>query len=111
MKTIRTSNARLLKDSADRFITYLDTLYYEERKMDGLWEKLNAISEIGYRIHNLANVAGMLGEAMADDINSGAAWVLYDDLKRHGDDLEGLVEDAMRLQRLAADKPAKGKKK
>jgi hypothetical protein len=112
MKTLYTTNARSLREAADRCITYLDTLYYEEEsKMDGLWEKANQVSEIAYKIYNLSTVAGMLGEALEDDMNSGVAWVLYEDLRRYSDDLEGLVSDIMALQIIEADKPEKGKKK
>jgi len=79
--------------------------------MDGLWEKANQVSEVAYRIHNLSSVAVMLGEAISDDINSGVAWVLYEDLRRYSDDLDRLVADIMALQRVDADTPKKGKKK
>ena len=79
--------------------------------MDGLWEKANQVSEVAYKIHSLSSVAGMLGEAISDDINSGVAWVLYEDLRRYSDDLDRLVADIMALQRIEADTPKKGKKK
>ena len=77
--------------------------------MDGLWEKANQISEVAYKIHGLSSVAGMLGEALEDDMNSGVAWVLYEDLRRYSDDLEGLVSDIMAINR-AEKTPKKGKK-
>lgn len=79
--------------------------------MDGLWEKANQISEVAYKIHGLSSVAGMLGEAISDDINSGVAWVLYEDLRRYSDDLDRLAADIMAQQRVEADAPKKGKKK
>lgn len=80
--------------------------------MDGLWEKANQVSEVGYKIHSVASVAALLGESMSDDVNSGVAWALHEMLLRYSDDLDRLAVDLMELNRGDVEiKPAKGKKK
>ena len=80
--------------------------------MDGLWEKANEVNELSYRIHGLANVAELLGEALSDDINSGVAWTLADMIKHYSDRLDKVSEELMAMNRVdVEDKPVKGKKK
>ena len=81
--------------------------------IDGLWDKANDVSELGYKVHSLASVAAMLGEAMSDDTNSGVAWALYEMLLRYSDDLDRLALDLMDINRLHSEplEPKKGKKK
>ena len=78
---------------------------------DGLWEKANDVGEIGYKLHNLSSVAALLAEALAYDINSGAAWALYDGLVRLSDDLDKKSTEIMQLQKASIEEPKKGKKK
>ena len=73
--------------------------------MDGLWEKANQVSEVGYKIHSVASVAALLGESMSDDVNSGVAWALHEMLLRYSDDLDRLSVDLMELNR--GDEPPK----
>ena len=80
--------------------------------MQGLWEKANQVSEVGYKIHSLSSVAALLGESMSDDVNSGVAWALYEMLQRYSDDLDRLAIDLMELNRGDVEvQPKKGKKK
>lgn len=79
--------------------------------MDGLWEKANEVNEVSFRIHGLANVAEMLGEALSDDVNSGVAWTLADMIKHYSDRLDKLSEDLMAMNRGDEQAKTKGKKK
>lgn len=67
--------------------------------MNGLWEKANQVSEVGYKIHSLSSIAALLGESMSDDTNSGVAWALHEMLQRYSDDLDKLSMDLMALNR------------
>ena len=112
MKTIKTSNAKLLKESAERFTTYLDTLYLEEKKMDGLWELANKVSEIACRLHSVKCMAEMQGEADSDNVSSGVSWGIADYVSILSDQLEEVSEQIMKLNREEIEtKAPKGKKK
>ena len=78
--------------------------------MDGLWEKANRVSEIGYKIDSIAGIAELLAERLTDNAESGACWTVAEMLRTYGEQLEMLSEDIMAIQRIEADKP-KGKKK
>jgi hypothetical protein len=78
--------------------------------MDGLWEKANRVSEIGYKIDSIAGIAELLAERLTDNAESGACWTVAEMLRTYGEQLESLSEDIMAIQRIEADKP-KGKKK
>ena len=78
--------------------------------IDGLWEKANKVSEIGYKIDSIAGIAELLAERLTDNAESGAAWAVAEMLREYGEKLERLSEDLMAIQRIEADKP-KGKKK
>ena len=77
---------------------------------NGLWEKANEISEVGYKIDSLAGIAELVAERLTDNAESGACWTVAEMLRAYGERLEELSEDIMALQRIEADKP-KGKKK
>jgi len=80
--------------------------------MNGLWEKANELDEVGYQVHSLASVAAMLGEAMADNVNSGVAWALHEMLKVYSDKIDRISTELMAINRANEEaKVAKGKKK
>ena len=80
--------------------------------MDGLWEKANQVSEIGYKIHSVSNVIEMLAEAISHDVNSGAAWAAAEMVKHYSEQLEKLSEELMAMNRGDEEaKITKGKKK
>lgn len=79
--------------------------------MDGLWEKANRVSEIGYKIHSAAMIVELVAENITDNAESGALWAATEILQRYSEELEELSADIMALQKIEADKPAKGKKK
>jgi len=77
---------------------------------NGLWEKANEISEVGYRLDSLAGIAELVAERLTDNVESGACWTVAEMLRAYGERLEEISEDIMAIQRIEADKP-KGKKK
>ena len=70
---------------------------------DGLWEKANKVSELGYKVHSASNIVELVAEKIAMDAESGALWAASDLLKDLSDKLENLALDIMQLN--------KGKKK
>ena len=71
--------------------------------IDGLWEKANQVSELGYKVHSASNIVELVAEKIAMDAESGALWAASDLLKDLSDKLENLALDIMQLN--------KGKKK
>lgn len=84
--------------------------------IDGLWEKANKVSELGYKVHSASNIVEIVAEKIAMDAESGALWAASDLLKDLSDKLENLALDIMELNRthereeIKETKP-KGKKK
>jgi hypothetical protein len=78
--------------------------------IDGLWEKANKISEVGYKLDSLAGIAELVAERLTDNAESGACWTVAEMLRAYGEQLEHLSEDIMAVQRIETDKQ-KGKKK
>jgi hypothetical protein len=84
--------------------------------IDGLWEKANQVSEIGYKIDSLAGIAELVAERIIENAESGACWTIADLLKEYGDKLETLASDIMILNKeheavIAKLELKKGKKK
>lgn len=84
--------------------------------INGLWEKANEISEVGYKIDSLAGIAEILAERLTDNAESGACWTIAETLKMYGERLEFLVGDIMAINRAQEEVIAKlelkkGKKK
>ncbi|MEI6880742.1 MAG: hypothetical protein WCK82_05385 [Bacteroidota bacterium] len=77
--------------------------------VDGLWEKANSISEIGYKLDSIAGIAELLAERLTDNAESGACWTIAEMLRMYGEKLEKLSEEVMATNR-ETPKP-KGKKK
>jgi DNA polymerase/3'-5' exonuclease PolX len=71
--------------------------------IDGLWEKANKVSEIGYKLDSLAGIAELVAERLTDNAESGACWTIAEMLREYGERLEKLSEELMQLN--------KGKKK
>ena len=78
--------------------------------IDGLWEKANRVSEIGYKLDSLAGIAELVAERLTDNAESGACWTVAEMLRTYGEQLEMLSEDIMAIRRMETDK-LKGKKK
>ena len=76
--------------------------------MDGLWEKANQVSEVGYKIHSAAMIVELVAERITDNAESGALWAAAEILKQHSDLLEELSSDLMSINRNIENK---GKKK
>lgn len=81
--------------------------------IDGLWEKANKISEIGYKIDSLAGIAELVAERLTDNAESGACWAVAEMLKEYGERLEKISEEIMSINREHEAKQTnpKGKKK
>jgi hypothetical protein len=77
--------------------------------IDGLWEKANKISEIGYKLDSLAGIAELVAERLTDNAESGACWAFAEWARYYGAELEKVSEDIMAINR-ETPKP-KGKKK
>lgn len=69
--------------------------------IEGLWEKANKVSEIGYKIDSLAGIAEILAERLTDNAESGAAWALAEMMREYGERLEHLSSDIMAINRMA----------
>lgn len=78
--------------------------------MNGLWEKANEVSEVGYKIHSAAMIVELVAERLSDDAESGALWAAAEILKQYSELLEELSSDLMSINRSLEPKP-KGKKK
>ena len=76
--------------------------------MDGLWEKANQVSEVGYKIHSAAMIVELVAERITDNAESGALWAAAEILKQYSEQLEKLSSDFMGINRNIKNK---GKKK
>lgn len=83
--------------------------------IEGLWEKANEVSEIGYKVDSLAGVAELVAERLTDNAESGACWTVAEMLRMYGDRLEKLSTDIMALNKEQEEEQnkliKKGKKK
>jgi aspartate ammonia-lyase len=83
--------------------------------VDGIWEKANQVSEIGYKLDSLAGVAELVAERLIDNAESGACWAVAEMLREYGEKLEKLSQDIMLLNKeqeavIAKHELKKGKK-
>ena len=80
--------------------------------IDGLWEKANKVSEIGYKIDSIAGIAELVAERLIDNAESGACWAVAEMLREYSEKLEILSMEIMAINR-AQDEltKLKGKKK
>jgi hypothetical protein len=79
--------------------------------MNGLWEKANKVSEIGYKIHSAAMIVELVAEKITDNAESGALWAATEILQEYSERLEALAADIMALNRVEIEAQPKGKKK
>jgi hypothetical protein len=76
--------------------------------VNGLWEKANQVSEVGYKIHSAAMIVELVAERITDNAESGALWAAAEILKQYSEQLEELSSDLMSINRNIENK---GKKK
>lgn len=67
--------------------------------MDGLWEKSNKVSEIGYKIHSAAMIVELVAERITDNAESGALWAATEILQEYSERLEYLAAEIMATNR------------
>jgi hypothetical protein len=79
--------------------------------MDGLWEKANKVSEIGYKVHSAAMIVELVAERITDNAESGALWAATEILQEYSERLEFLAGDLMSINRQLEETKPKGKKK
>jgi len=84
--------------------------------MNGLWEKANEVSEVGYKVHSAAMIVELVAEKVSSDAESGALWAASELLIQLSERLEFLSGDIMSINRqyeavIAKHELTKGKKK
>lgn len=79
--------------------------------MDGLWEKANKVSEMGYKVHSAAMIVELVAERLTDNAESGALWAATEILQEYSERLEFLAGDIMSINRQLEESKTKGKKK
>jgi len=84
--------------------------------VDGLWEKANQVSEMGYKVHSASMIVELVAEKITHDAESGALWAASDLLKELSDKIENLALDIMQINKeheevIAKHELKKGKKK
>jgi hypothetical protein len=92
-----------------------------EQMTDGVWATVNNIDECTYKIKNVANVLEIMAVAETGDIESGALWLMRDNLMELTDKIEVYTQDLLDCRRELMDEmnkpktsmavPKKGKKK
>ena len=79
--------------------------------IDGLWERANDLSELGYKVHNAAMIIELVAADTCDNAQSGAAWAAADMLKELSDKIETLSCELMTINQDHEESKPKGKKK
>jgi len=92
-----------------------------ETMSDGIWTTVNNVEECTYKIKNVANVLEIMAVAETGDIESGALWLMRDNLMELTDKIELYTQDLLDCRRELMEKmdkpktsmavPKKGKKK
>ena len=92
-----------------------------ETMSDGIWTTVNNVDECIYKIKNVANVLEIMAVAETGDIESGALWLMRDNLMELTDKIEMYTQDLLDCRRELMDEmnkpktsmavPKKGKKK
>jgi len=79
---------------------------------DGIWEKANKVSEVGYKIDSVASIVELVAERLTDNTDSGACWAAAEMLREYSEKLENLATEIMHIDWMQQEetKP-KGKKK
>lgn len=79
--------------------------------MQGLWEKANEVSEVGYKVHSAAMVVELIATSVTDNAESGAAWAVVEMLENLSDKLDRLSSEIMTMNREHEEQEIKSKKK
>jgi hypothetical protein len=92
-----------------------------ETMSDGIRTTVNNVDECAYKIKNVANVLEIMAVAETGDIESGALWLMRDNLMELADKIEMYTQDLLDCRRELMDEmnkpkksmavPKKGKKK
>lgn len=92
-----------------------------ETMSDGIWTTVNNVEECTYKIKNVANVLEIMAVAETDNIESGALWLMRDNLMELADKIEMYTQDLLDCRRELMEEmnkpktsmavPKKGKKK
>lgn len=92
-----------------------------ETMSDGIWATVNNVDECAYKIKNVANVLEIMAVAETGDIESGALWLMRDNLMELTDKIEMYTQDLLDCRRELIEEmnkpktsmavPKKGKKK
>jgi hypothetical protein len=81
---------------------------------DEIWTTVNNIDECAYKIKNVADVLEIMAVAETAESESGALWLMRDNLIQLTEKIEGYTQDLLDLRnrvREEEEKPKKGKKK
>ena len=79
--------------------------------VDGLWEKANQVSEMGYKVHSAAMIVELVADRITDNAESGALWAATTILQEYSERLELLAGEIMSINRTQQEAITKGKKK
>lgn len=82
--------------------------------LDDIWRTVNNIDECVYKIKNVADVLEIMATAEPSEPESGALWLMRDNLIQLTEKIEGYTQDLLDLRNRAQEeeeKPKKGKKK
>jgi hypothetical protein len=109
MQTTKINNEKLSKGTMAICSTFLNQP--RGKKMQGLWEKANEVSEVGYKVHSAAMVVELIATSITDNAESGAAWAVVDMLENLSDRLDRLSAEIMALNRQDEEKEFKLEKK
>jgi hypothetical protein len=92
-----------------------------ETMSDGIWTTVNNVEECTYKIKNVANVLEIMAVAETGGIESGALWLMRDNLMELTDKIEVYTQDLLDCRRELMEEmnkpktsmavPKKGKKK
>ena len=85
-----------------------------ETMSDGIWTTVNNVEECTYKIKNVANVLEIMAVAETGDIESGALWLMRDNIIELADKIESYTQDLLDCRRELMDemnKPKTSKKK
>jgi hypothetical protein len=81
---------------------------------DGIWTTVNNVEECTYKIKNVANVLEIIAVAETSDVESGALWLMRDNIIELADKIESYTQDLLDCRRELMDemnKPKTSKKK
>jgi hypothetical protein len=85
-----------------------------ETMSDGIWTTVNNVEECTYKIKNVANVLEIMAVAETGDIESGALWLMRDNIIELADKIEMYTQDLLDCRRELMEemnKPKTSKKK